>query len=100
MDSIRDQIQETSKRIQRLGESPQEIGSIVALINDISEQTNIPALTAAIQAASAAEAGRGSAVVAAAVPRLADPPPTAPHQLRTVVPATQSHPKHAVSPTR
>ncbi|MEZ5584218.1 MAG: methyl-accepting chemotaxis protein, partial [Candidatus Competibacteraceae bacterium] len=48
MDVIREHIQETSKRIKRLGESSQEIGDIVALINDISDQTNILALNAAI----------------------------------------------------
>lgn len=59
MNEIRDQIQETSKRIKRLGESSQEIGEIVDLISDITEQTNVLALNAAIQAASAGKAGRG-----------------------------------------
>ncbi|MCU7808855.1 MAG: methyl-accepting chemotaxis protein, partial [Candidatus Thiodiazotropha sp. (ex Semelilucina semeliformis)] len=59
MDDIREQIQETSKRIKRLGESSQEIGDIVELIDDIADQTNILALNAAMQAAMAGEAGRG-----------------------------------------
>jgi len=97
MDSIRDQIQETSKRIKRLGESSQEIGSIVELINDISEQTNILALNAAIQAASAGEAGRGFAVVADEVQRLAERASNATKRIETLVQAIQSDTNEAVS---
>ena len=97
MDSIRDQIQETSKRIKRLGESSQEIGSIVELISDISEQTNILALNAAIQAASAGEAGRGFAVVADEVQRLAERASNATKRIETLVQAIQSDTNEAVS---
>lgn len=97
MDSIRDQIQETSKRIKRLGESSQEIGSIVELINDIAEQTNILALNAAIQAASAGEAGRGFAVVADEVQRLAERSANATKRIETLVQTIQSDTNEAVS---
>ncbi|MHC9086809.1 methyl-accepting chemotaxis protein [Luteimonas sp. RIT-PG2_3] len=97
MDSIRDQIQETSKRIKRLGESSQEIGSIVELINDISEQTNILALNAAIQAASAGEAGRGFAVVADEVQRLAERASSATKRIETLVQTIQADTNEAVS---
>ena len=97
MDPIRDQIQETSKRIKRLGESSQEIGSIVELINDISEQTNILALNAAIQAASAGEAGRGFAVVADEVQRLAERSSNATKRIESLVQTIQADTNEAVS---
>ncbi|MDH5444752.1 MAG: methyl-accepting chemotaxis protein [Gammaproteobacteria bacterium] len=97
MDTIREQIQETSKRIKRLGESSQEIGDIVELINDIAEQTNILALNAAIQAAMAGEAGRGFAVVADEVQRLAERSGDATRQIEALVKGIQSDTKEAVS---
>ena len=97
MDTIREQIQETSKRIKRLGESSQEIGDIVELINDIAEQTNILALNAAIQAAMAGEAGRGFAVVADEVQRLAERSGDATRQIDALVKAIQSDTNEAVA---
>ena len=96
MDTIREQIQDTSKRIKRLGESSQEIGDIVSLINDIADQTNILALNAAIQASMAGEAGRGFAVVADEVQRLAERSAAATKQIETLVKTIQTDTNEAV----
>lgn len=97
MNEIRNQIQETSKRIKRLGESSQEIGEIVELISDITEQTNVLALNAAIQAASAGEAGRGFTVVAEEVQRLAERSAEATKQIAAIVKTIQTDTQDAVS---
>lgn len=96
MDTIREQIQDTSKRIKRLGESSQEIGDIVGLIDDIAEQTNILALNAAIQASMAGDAGRGFAVVADEVQRLAERSSSATKQIEALVKAIQTDTNEAV----
>ncbi len=97
MNSIRENIQETSKRIKRLGESSQEIGEIVELISDITEQTNVLALNAAIQAAAAGEAGRGFSVVAEEVQRLAERSGQATKQIAALVKTIQTDTQDAVS---
>jgi twitching motility protein PilJ len=96
MSTIREQIQETSKRIKRLGESSQEIGDIVSLINEIADQTNILALNAAIQASTAGEAGRGFAVVADEVQRLAERASNATKQIEALVKTIQTDTNEAV----
>lgn len=97
MTEIRNQIQETSKRIKRLGESSQEIGEIVELISDITEQTNVLALNAAIQAASAGDAGRGFSVVAEEVQRLAERSGEATKQIANIVKTIQADTQNAVT---
>ena len=97
MNAIRDQIQETSKRIKRLGESSQEIGEIVDLISDITEQTNVLALNAAIQAAAAGDAGRGFSVVAEEVQRLAERSAQATRRIGAIVKTIQSDTQDAVN---
>ena len=85
INSIRDTISETEKRIKRLGERSQEITGIVNLINNISERTHILALNASMHAASAGEAGRGFAVVADEVQRLAENAREATKEIGTLV---------------
>jgi twitching motility protein PilJ len=97
MDKIRGQIRETAKRIKRLGESSQEIGDIVSLINDIADQTNILSLNAAIQASMAGDAGKGFAVVADEVQRLAERSGAAAKQISALVKTIQSDTNEAVS---
>ena len=85
INSIRDTISETEKRIKRLGERSQEITGIVNLINSIAERTHILALNASMHAASAGEAGRGFAVVADEVQRLAENAREATKEIGTLV---------------
>ncbi|MGB1270540.1 MAG: methyl-accepting chemotaxis protein [Endozoicomonas sp.] len=96
MTTIREQIQDTSKRLKRLGESSQEIGDIISLINEIADQTNILSLNAAIQASMAGESGRGFAVVADEVQRLAERVSAATKQIEALVSTIQTDTNEAV----
>jgi twitching motility protein PilJ len=96
MNTIRETIQDTSKRIKRLGESSQEIGNIIELITDIADQTNILALNASIQASMAGKARRGFAVVADEVQRLAERSANATKQIEVLVRTIQADTNEAV----
>lgn len=97
MDTIRAQILETSKRIKRLGESSQEIGDIVVLIQDIAERTNLLAINASVSATQAGEEGQGFAVVADEVGELAERVGGAAHQIESLVNTIQTDTNQAVS---
>jgi twitching motility protein PilJ len=96
MNRIRDRVQETAKRIKRLGESSQEIGDIVQMINDIADRTSILAMNASIQAAMSGESGRGFAVVAEEVERLAQRSAKATKQITELVKTIQSETNETV----
>ncbi len=93
---IRNEVHDTSKKIKRLGESSQEIGQIVQLIQEIADQTNLLALNAAITAAMAGEHGRGFAVVADEVRRLAERASGATKQIADLVKGIQTETAEAV----
>ncbi len=97
MQQLREQVQESAKRIKRLGDSSLEIGDIIDLITGITEQTHVLALNAAIQAASAGEAGRGFAVVAEEVQRLAERCGDAARQIAQLVKTVQVDAQEAVA---
>ncbi|MDD2536351.1 MAG: methyl-accepting chemotaxis protein, partial [Macromonas bipunctata] len=89
IDTLREQTHDSTRRLQRLGESSQELGVVAGLLSDITEQAHVLALNAAIQAAAAGDAGRGFSVVADAVQRLAERLADATHQLVAQVRTTQ-----------
>jgi methyl-accepting chemotaxis protein len=97
MNGIRQHVQETAKRMKRLGESSQEIGEIVQLISEISDRTSILALNASIQAAMAGESGKGFAVVAEEVERLAERANEATRRITVLIKSVQTETTEAVS---
>ncbi len=96
MDVIREQIQKTSKRIKRLGESSQEIGNIVGLIGDIAEQTSILALNASLQSAMAGESDSAFSSVAKEIQQLAERSASATQDIETLVKTIQADTQEAV----
>lgn len=97
MNEIRTYIQDTSKRVKRLGESSQEVGEVVALITDITDQTNVLALNAALQATAAGEAGHGFTVIAQEVQRLAERSAEASKQISELITTIQGDTQDAIA---
>ncbi len=97
MNSIRKQVQETAKRIKKLGERSQEISQIVGLIDDLSDRTSLLALNASLQASAAGEAGIGFAVVAEEVERLAERSNRLTRQIAALTQTIQTETKDVVA---
>jgi twitching motility protein PilJ len=97
MRGVRNQVQETSKRVKRLGERSQEIGQIVALVEDLSDRTSLLALNATLQAAAAGDAGAAFASVAEEVERLADRSNKLTRQIASLTDAINSETQEVVA---
>ena len=96
INAIRQAVDDSSKSVKDLGKRGEQIGEIIAVINDIADQTNLLALNAAIEAARAGEHGRGFAVVADEVRKLADRTTQATEEIANSIQAIQVETTNAV----